>query len=190
MSRVSELLQRTFGIGEIMERLKRIERSMRSDQILEGLRRIDEAPQRSEHIERTQSDSNTLEILPGTPYSRYAIPVEYPPSRSFAARWGYSHGRIEALAQWFAAHNEDYQEFLGFLGRLDLSHIPISLSPAEPLAPAWVGGPITAFDCLALYGIIHKYSPKLYLEIGSGMTTCFARRAIADRATQHESCLY
>ena len=76
--------------------------------------------------------------------------------------------------------HEDYRKFLGFLRQLDLSHIPISLSPQKPLAPAWVGGPITAFDCAALYGIVHKYSPKLYLEIGSGMTTCFARRAIAD----------
>ena len=43
-----------------------------------------------------------------------------------------------------------------------------------------MGGPITAFDCLALYAIVRKYSPKLYLEIGSGMTTCFARQAITD----------
>ena len=181
MSRVSDLLRKTLGSDQIIERLDRIERSDRTHQILQRLDRIEHSEDRERsHIEPLSNGIN-LEILPGTPYSRYAIPVEYPPSRSFKPRWGYPDRPIEPLAQWFAAHNEDYRKFLGFLHQVDLSHIPISLSPQQPLAPAWVGGPITAFDCLALYGIVHKYSPKLYLEIGSGMTTCFARRAIADR---------
>src|SRR5882672_9347384 len=33
------------------------------------------------------------EIMPGTPYSRYAIPIEYPPSRDFRPRWGFTHPR-------------------------------------------------------------------------------------------------
>ena len=181
MSRMSELLRRTLRTDQISERLERIERSDRTQEILERLDRIERSGrERPESPAPKQSNGSTLEILPGTPYSRYAIPLEYPPSRSFAARWGYSHGRIETLAQWFAAHNDDYREFLEFLRRLDLSHIPYSLSPSEPLAPAWVGGAITAFDCLALYGMVRKHSPKLYLEIGSGMTTCFARQAITD----------
>jgi Methyltransferase domain len=183
-TRISDLLRRTFRTDQILERLERIERSMHSDQTLERLERIEmrtnEALERLDRIERGHSDRGTLEILPGTPYSRYAIPVEYLPSRSFQPRWGYSQGRIEALAQWFAAHNDDYREFLGFMCELDLGHIPHSLSPTAPLAPAWVGGAITAFDCLALYAIVRKHSPKLYLEIGSGMTTCFARQAITD----------
>ena len=196
-TRISQLLRRTVRTDQILDRLERIERSMRflerldrversthSDQILERLERVERSMRavlgRLDLVEPPESDRSTLEILPGTPYSRYAIPVEYPPSRSFEPRWGYSQGRIEGLAQWFAAHNDDYREFLGVLRGLDLSHIPHSLSPTEPLAPAWLGGAITAFDCLALYAIVRKHSPKLYLEIGSGMTTCFARQAITD----------
>jgi len=180
MSRVSDLLRKT--LDQIIERLERIERSDRTQQILQRPDRIEPSDRELSYIELPQSNSSGLEILPGTPYSRYAIPVEYPPSRAFRPRWDYPDRPIEPLAQWFAAHNEDYRKFLGFLHQLDLSHIPISLSlPQQPLTPAWVGGPITAFDCLALYGTVHKYSPKLYLEIGSGMTTCFARRAIEDR---------
>ena len=48
------------------------------------------------------------------------------------------------------------------------------------MAPAWVGGPISAFDALALYAMVWKHTPKVYLEIGSGMTTCFARQSIKD----------
>ncbi len=153
---------------------------LRISDLLRRTVRTDEMPERPERIERAQLDRSALEILPGTPYSRYAIPLEYPPSRSFVPRWGYSQGRIEGLAQWFAAHNGDYREFLAELRKLDLSHIPISLSPAAPLVPAWLGGPITAFDSLALYAMVRKHTPKLYLEIGSGMTTCFARQAITD----------
>lgn len=46
--------------------------------------------------------------------------------------------------------------------------------------PAWGGVPIAPFDSLALYTIVRKFAPKTYLEIGSGTTTCFARRAIND----------
>ncbi len=192
-----ERIERSTRTDDVLERLDRIERSMPSEDVLERLDRVelgilerleriersmhtDDVLERLDRIERAQSDRNTLEILPGTPYSRYAIPVEYPPSRSFAPRWGYSQGTIEALAQWFAAYNEDYRQFLRFLRELDLSHIPHSLSPTAPLTPAWVGGAISAFDCLALYALVRKHSPKLYLEIGSGMTTYFARQAITD----------
>ena len=181
MSRVSDLLRKTLGSYQIIERLDRIERSDRTRQILQRPDRIEHPDREPSYIEPPQSNGSGLQILPGTPYSRYAIPVEYPPSRAFRPRWDYPQPPIEPLAQWFAKYNDDYRNFLVFLHHFDLSHIPISLSPQAPLAPAWVGGPITAFDCLALYGIVHKYSPKLYLEIGSGMTTCFARRAIADR---------
>ena len=63
---------------------------------------------------------------------------------------------------------------------LNVEHIPIFLSSGSPLAPAWIGGPICAFDSLALYAMVRKHAPKTYLEIGSGMTTCFARQAIKD----------
>ena len=93
-TRISDLLRRTFRTDQILERLERIERSMHSDQTLERLERIEmrtnEALERLDRIERGHSDRGTLEILPGTPYSRYAIPVEYLPSRSFQPRWGYS----------------------------------------------------------------------------------------------------
>jgi hypothetical protein len=40
--------------------------------------------------------------------------------------------------------------------------------------------PYAPFDSVALYTMIRKYRPRLYLEIGSGITTCFAHRARRD----------
>lgn len=147
-----------------------VPRALRSHPILDRLSRI----------KRKLLGRNVLKILPGTEYSRYAIPVDYPPSRAFAPRYGYSHGKIEALAQWFAEHDDEYVEFLDYMRTLEIGHIPVSLAPGGPLVAAWVGGPICAFDSLTLYAMVRKHQPKTYIEIGSGMTTCFAWQAIKD----------
>lgn len=122
----------------------------------------------------------SLEVLPANPYAAYAIPVEYLPSRDFRPRWGYSQKRLHILENWFAQHKEPYRDFVRFMRSLDLSTIGISTETTPSPKPAWVGGAIAAFDSLALYAMVLKHKPKLYLEIGSGMTTCFARQAVVD----------
>lgn len=131
-------------------------------------------------LSRAPLCAQPLMMLPGTEYSRYGIPLDYQPSRAFRPRYGYTHGKIEELAQWFASYNGSYVEFVHYMASLDVRHIPISLVPGMSLAPAWTGGAICAFDALALYAMILKNQPGTYLEIGSGMTTCFARQAVDD----------
>ena len=145
------------------------------------LKRLDDRrasfPQGSE----TPSQSGRgIEILPGTEYSRIAIPLDYPPSRNFTPRYGFTHGKIDPLAKWFASHRENYEVFLKELREINLSHIAINAATAGARKPAWIGGAITSFDCLALYGMMRRHRPQTYLEIGSGMTTCFARQAAND----------
>ncbi len=161
-ARIIDWIRRAAGTKQVFGQLERIVGELYAD------------------LGAPDSPAGSLEILPGTEYSRYAIPLEYPPSREFAPRYGYSRGKIEALASWFTQHNDAYMEFLAYMRTLGVGHIPVSLSASAPLAPAWVGGPICAFDSLALYAMVQKYAPKTYLEIGSGMTTCFARQAIKD----------
>lgn len=164
-TKIIDLLSRALGTKQICDRLERIERQMRDTR------------KGSDAVSATASD---LEILPGTEYSRYAIPLDYQPSRAFAPRYGYSHGKIEIIEQWFAAHNVEYLKFLDYMKTLNVGHIPVALPAGAPLAAAWTGGAICAFDALALYAMVQKHAPKTYLEIGSGMTTCFARQAIKD----------
>jgi predicted O-methyltransferase YrrM len=76
----------------------------------------------------------------------------------------------------FRSEIDSYRSFVEHMRALNVSHIP---EKAES-GPAWIGGAISPFDSLALYAMLRKYAPKRYVEIGSGMTTRFARQAITD----------
>jgi predicted O-methyltransferase YrrM len=124
----------------------------------------------------------TYETLPGTPYSRYAVPIEYLPSRDFQPRWGNLRPPIPALYDWFKAHVAEYR---GFLADMRVSadrmrDIPIEFDAALLPSPAWGGVPYAPFDAVVLYTMIQRFKPKRFLEIGSGISTCFAYRAIKD----------
>jgi hypothetical protein len=46
--------------------------------------------------------------------------------------------------------------------------------------PCWINGWMPALDGVALYGFIATHKPKIYMEVGSGNSTKFARKAIVD----------
>jgi predicted O-methyltransferase YrrM len=131
---------------------------------------------------RVPTPEPALEILPGTPYSRYAIPLDYQPSRDFSPRWGASRPAIRPLEDWFRAHTAEYHALLGEVraSARALGGIPVEFDPAHLPEPAWHGVPYAPFDAATLYTMIRTYRPQTYLEIGSGITTCFAYRAIRD----------
>lgn len=52
--------------------------------------------------------------------------------------------------------------------------------PSDLLAPYWNNGYFSGADAKSLYGIMATYRPRHMLEIGSGHSTRFARRAITD----------
>jgi hypothetical protein len=60
-----------------------------------------------------------------------------------------------------------------------LSRIPVR-SEAGSMEPAWVNGFLPGLDAAALYGMLALQPPETYLEVGSGNSTRFARRAIRD----------
>jgi hypothetical protein len=62
----------------------------------------------------------------------------------------------------------------------DFSSIAIDYDSKKPSKPAFVGGAICAFDSLAIYTMLKLNRPKIYCEIGSGMTTLFAKQSILD----------
>jgi predicted O-methyltransferase YrrM len=128
------------------------------------------------------SASLPLEILPGNEYARYALPIEYMPSRALKPRWGASRPPIPSLTAWFADHAPLYRAFVGQMmaAMPDLAEIPRQFSEANLPAPAWFGVPFAPFDSLALYTMVKTRRPRRYLEIGSGITTCFAYNAIRD----------
>ena len=65
-------------------------------------------------------------------------------------------------------------------------HAPLSRIGARPAAcdppgtPCWQNDYLPPLDAIALYGFLARTNPRVYLEIGSGNSTRFAARAVAD----------
>lgn len=120
-------------------------------------------------------DMSTLEELPGTPYSRYSVPVEYMPSRGYRPRWG-ANGRppIGWMMDQFHPHRGAFAEMMAEMSEVSalFSDIPEQHIPDQLPTPAWYGVPYAPFDAVALCTMIRKHKPKLFLEIGSGISTC------------------
>ena len=126
--------------------------------------------------------AKTMTLFPGGPYQSVLIPLDYAPSRDYRPRWGHSQRPHALLAGLLARFQQDYREVLAGLGELrgQLANIKQIFESESAPEPGWLGGPITSLDCALLYYFVYRYRPRVYLEIGSGLTTCFARRAVDD----------
>lgn len=58
--------------------------------------------------------------------------------------------------------------------------IPVRNGGLEDPAPGWVNGMQPALDGMLLYTLARTLNPRTYLEVGSGNSTKFVRRAISD----------
>ena len=65
----------------------------------------------------------------------------------------------------------------------ELKQIPLIFEAKNLPEFGWIGIPYSPFDTLALFSIIRIYKPKVFLEIGSGTTTCIAHKAIKNNST-------
>lgn len=112
-----------------------------------------------------------------------AIFLEYP------VRGGprYGHGRpvhaeLSALLDQGRAR---YREFLGRAAGLADALSGISVGgEAGSMEPAWINGFLPGLDSAALYAMLALNPPETYLEVGSGNSTRFARRAIRDHGLE------
>ncbi|WP_376091277.1 class I SAM-dependent methyltransferase [Roseomonas sp. CCTCC AB2023176] len=78
--------------------------------------------------------------------------------------------------------NERYKTVLeSFLPLVDQA-AEIAAGPGESGQPHWLNDWFPAFDAISLYGFIATRRPRRFVEIGSGNSTLFARRAISDFA--------
>jgi hypothetical protein len=115
----------------------------------------------------------------GTGAPGFPVVLDYPVKP--LPRWGYGRPQHRRIRQRLDAGRERYAELLGrFLDFADnLVEIPLHEPPAYT-EPYWVNGWITGLDSVALYGMLAVHDPATYLEIGSGTSTKFARKAIRD----------
>lgn len=113
----------------------------------------------------------------------YWLRVDYPPSATLKPRWcgPQGHKRLNKLLR---ENQDQYVAHLtGALDYLDkLTQIPVFCDESDPLVPHYYNGWLPALDAITLYTFLAKANPHRYLEIGSGHSTKFARRAIEDHS--------
>ena len=99
-------------------------------------------------------------------------------------RFGYDG--TEPLASLYDVINqnrETYKQQLMVLKTYEADLLNIQTTPPDDdKQPYWENIWFTGLDAAALYGFLASLKPKLYLEIGSGNSTKFARGAIADHS--------
>jgi len=113
----------------------------------------------------------------GAPGSQ-SITLDYPVRPD--PRYGYGRPPHPALQRMIEGGTAGYEarlrSFLAYaddLGR-------IALDSADPGQPSWHNGWFQGLDAIALYCMLAEAKPTRYVEIGSGNSTKFARRAVED----------
>ena len=81
-----------------------------------------------------------------------------------------------------SAGNETYTALLEQFAHLspEFEKISVHGEGCASFAPRWVNGWFPALDSISLYGLLAINNPRLYVEVGSGNSTMFARQAIRD----------
>lgn len=121
------------------------------------------------------------EILPRLRPFLSLIYVDYPPNP--LPRYGYGkppHPQLfEAIDRNRAEYEDLIKSLLAYAEQFAL--IPLRENTSEPADPFWANTWFPPLDAMALYSILCSNNPKRYIEIGSGNSTMFCRRAIDDQ---------
>jgi hypothetical protein len=111
---------------------------------------------------------------------RTYLPFDYPPSSTNRPRYGYGRAPHPQLAKVLGRYNLQYRTSLDALLSYADDLRAIRQDASFPSEPYWRNGSFSGLDAISLYGFIRSMRPKRYLEVGSGISTKFARRAVAD----------
>jgi hypothetical protein len=113
------------------------------------------------------------------PFQVHCPYLEYPLRPE--PRYGYGkppHPRLyEVIDRNRAAYRRTLESFLGL--RQQFLAVPLEV-PVDSPEPCWINDWIAALDSVALFSLLCLNNPGTYLEIGSGWSTKFARRAVRD----------
>jgi hypothetical protein len=98
-------------------------------------------------------------------------------------RWLRSGRAGERLVERIAASIPAAQTLFEQTARFHEQFLTIPVEPppgADQAGPHWNNGWFHALDAVTLYGLLALRNPRVFVEVGSGNSTRFARRAIRD----------
>lgn len=97
-------------------------------------------------------------------------------------RFGHGKPAHPILLDLINQHRNSYHDLLeNFLSYSDNIHaIKDSSQETNENNPTWNNNFLPGLDIIGIYGIIAKFKPKKYIEIGSGNSTKVARKAITE----------
>jgi hypothetical protein len=101
-----------------------------------------------------------------------------------ASRWGYGRSPHPQLAEIIAAGRARYRSTLEGCFTWSEAFDAISPKYVNDTEPYWGCGWMSPLDLMVLYSVIASNRPSRYVEVGSGCSTAFARRAIQDNNLQ------
>ena len=119
---------------------------------------------------------------PAKPAGYEHIALEYPVHPR--PRW-LKYGKAgERLMAKLATSVPEARALIGEIAGFRDEFLAIPVQPprgqADAAEPSWVNGWFPAFDAVMLYGLLALRNPRWFVEVGSGNSTRFARRAIRD----------
>jgi hypothetical protein len=109
----------------------------------------------------------------------YALTLDYPVA--FERRWTESEPNA-ALLRLVQAGQERYSRNLASFCAYAHHLAAIPLHAEDSSSPEWAKSMFPPIDAISLYGFIADRAPATYIEVGSGTSTKFARRAISDHS--------
>jgi hypothetical protein len=97
-------------------------------------------------------------------------------------RYGYGKPPHPKLYEIINRNRNDYKDTLKSFLRFRENFLKIPLKNSDDATqPSWVNNWLPGLDSVALYSLLCLSNPKRFVEIGSGNSTKFARRAILDQ---------
>lgn len=106
--------------------------------------------------------------------------LEYPVK--FEPRYGYGKPPHALLYEYINKGRSDYEETLsGFLDYRDQIWQIKPQAENNTLQPNWNNGFLPGLDIVGIYGMLAKYQPQRYIEVGSGNSTKVAFKAIQEQ---------
>ena len=115
------------------------------------------------------------------PAGQQGILLDYPVDPE--PRYGYAkppHAELHRiLRKDLVRYYENLDRLLPYCRQL--ASVPAESDPQNPTAPFWGNTYLSVLDAMSIYCFIAERRPATYLEVGSGNSTLFARRAIQDQ---------